>query len=156
MDYAAIRSCAAAVHFTVETIRAATALFYEETPTNQTELRAMRAKRRVKTQTGVPADLPPAPKSISKALCTLWQSNRGEAQKWQESILKEWNRLDDLGVFEHGPGPGVHLRRSKGTGVHTTPIPLSQALDYKFDKNSDINRYKTRLPIAIAGHPGNM
>ena len=89
----------AAVHFTVETIRAATALFYEDRPTDKTELRAMRAKRRVKTQAGVPADLPQAPKSISKA---LWQFNRAEAQKWLESILKEWNGLDDLGVFEHG------------------------------------------------------
>ena len=75
MDYAAIRSCEAAVHFTVETTRAATALFYEDTPTNQTELKAiiMRATRRVKTQAGVPADLTQAPKSISKA---LWQFNR--------------------------------------------------------------------------------
>lgn len=147
MDYAAIRSCEAAVHFTVETIRAATALFYEDKPTNKTELRAMRAKRRVKTQAGVPADLPQAPKSISKA---LWQFNRAEAQKWLESILKEWNGLDDLGVFEHG----FTYADLRARGIHTTPIPLSQALDYKFDKNGDISRYKTRLPLA--GHAGNM
>ena len=66
-----------------------------------TELRTMRAKRRVKTQARVPADLPQAPKSISRALY-MWQFNRAEAQKWLESILKEWNGLDDLGVFEHG------------------------------------------------------
>ena len=76
---------------------------------------------------GVPADLPQAPKSISKA---LWQFNRAEAQKWMEAILKELNRLDDLGVFENG----VTYTDLRARGIHTTPIPLSQALDYKFDK----------------------
>ena len=52
MDYAAIRSCEAAVHFTVETIRAATALFYEDKPTDKTELRAMRAKRSLSQDSG--------------------------------------------------------------------------------------------------------
>ena len=100
-------------------------MFYEDKPTNKTELRTMRAKNSVKTQAGVPADLPQAPKSISKA---LWQFNmyRAEAQKWLESILKEWNGrgLDDLGVFEHG----FTYADLRARGIHTTPNPLSQAL----------------------------
>ena len=55
-----------------------------------------------------------------------------------------------MGVFEHG----FTYADLRARGIHTTPIPLSQALDDKFDKNGDISRYKTRLPLAE--HAGNM
>ena len=39
-------------------------------------------------------------------------------------------------------------------GITTNPIPLSICLTYKYDKEGNIERYKTRM--ALAGHRGNM
>ena len=57
-----------------------------------------------------------------------------EAQKWLESILKDWNGLDGVGVFENG----FTYADLRARGIQTTPIPLSQALDYKRATSDDI------------------
>ena len=58
-----------------------------------------------------------------------------------------------MGVFEHGLTREDLLKRGIDIDV-VTPIPLTQALQYKTDKEGNVNRYKTRMPLA--GHPGFM
>ena len=169
MDYVAMQNLETAAHCTLEMIRASTALIYEDKSLalekdeqRREQLVARRVekitqyrfacktnkKKRVKAQGAlIDANLPEAPPSTSKA---LWQDNREEAQKWLSACLKEWNGLDDLGVFEHN----FTRAELKARGVTTSPIPLTQALDYKFNKQGDIEKYKARYPLA--GHPGNM
>ena len=145
MDYTSAKMAEATVYLTVESIRAATALIYDSKSIIEPDLRASAAKKRKKRENL--EGLPEAPKTCSKA---LWMENRDEAQKWLESILKEWNGLEDLGVFEHN-FTRAELRER---GITSNPIPLTQALDYKYAKDGSVDKYKTRFPLA--GHPGNM
>ena len=88
-----------------------------------------------------------APKSIEQA---LRNPDREEAFKWLESINKEWNDLNDLGILQHD----LTWKELNKMGITTKPIPFSICLDYKFDDKGEVDRYKTRF--AVAGHSGNL
>lgn len=107
---------------------------------------AHRAKKQRTKAADVAAERQP-PKSIARA---LRDENREEAYKWLESINKEWDGLCELGVVEHG----YSRRQLRDMGITTNPIPFSICLTYKYDKEGNIDRYKTRM--ALAGHRGNM
>ena len=102
-------------------------------------------KRRVKAADTTAAKQPPT--SIPKA---LRDENRTEAYKWLDSINSEWQGLNELGVVEHG----FTWQQLREYGIHTNPIPFSVCLTYKFNKEGEVDRYKTRM--ALAGHGGNM
>lgn len=87
------------------------------------------------------------PRSITKA---LRDADLTEAFKWLDSINAEWEGLSELGVLEHG----YTRAQLHQEGITSNPIPFSVCLTYKYDKDGNINRYKTRM--ALAGHPGNM
>ena len=96
------------------------------------------------------------PTSIKKAVNL---ENIDVAQKWVESIEKEWQGLNNItrddpstgkGVFEHNLTRNMLFER----GIDKTPIPLSVGLTYKFNAKGEVARYKTRM--AVAGHSGHM
>ena len=87
-----------------------------------------------------------APKSIAQA---LRKPDREEAFKWLESINKEWNGLNDLGILKHD----LTWKELNKMGITTKLIPFSIYLDYKFDDKGGVDRYKARF--AVAGHAEN-
>lgn len=120
-------------------IRAAVAIKYID---NDIEAHAAKKRRKKDNEH---AQKPPA--SISKA---LHHENIVEAYKWLESIDKEWDGLNDLEVFKHN----YTRQQLRDEGITATPIPFSVCLDFKFDKEGRVDRYKTRF--ALAGHSGNV
>ena len=109
-------------------------------------MQARRAKKKRTSAAGASAGKQP-PASISKA---LRDEDLTEAFKWLESINKEWDGLTELGVLDHG----YTRQQLIDLGITNTPIPFSVCLTYKYDKEGNVERYKTRM--ALAGHRGNM
>ena len=163
IDWEAAQNVERVMHCVMEAMRAATAFVYEDKTmsletdpqkrevliANRVTIEANKAKkRRDKAKSkAVDSDLPECPKSTKQA---LYQENREEAYEWLNSVLKEWNGLDELGVFEHN----FTRQELRDRGVTSTPVPLTEALEYKFGKDGKIDRRKTRYPLS--GHPGNM
>lgn len=164
LDYEAAKRAEVALHCVVEAIRAATAIPYidkelaleddvvkrEQLVASRVILEANKTKKRrakAKANTGKAADLPECPATTRKA---LFQENREEANEWLKSVLKEWQGFEDLGVFEHNFTKEELAKR----GVTSRPVPLTEALEYKWGKHGELDRRKTRYPLA--GHPGNM
>ena len=80
----------------------------------------------------------------------LRNPDREEAFKWLESINKEWNELNDLGILQHD----LTWKELHKMGIATKPIPFSICPDYKFDDKCDVDRDKTMF--AVARHAGNL
>jgi hypothetical protein len=90
-----------------------------------------------------------APKTIQEAMTTLSEE---ESTQWAKSFYKEFDGLVKLGVFEHDLTRADLV--SRGIVNANNPIPMSVVLCFKYDKDGNIDRYKTRM--ALAGHKGNM
>ena len=69
--------------------------------------------------------------------------------EWVESIYKEFNGLEDQGVFSHD----WSREDLKAAGIYGKPVPCSIALTHKY-RDGVLEKLKTR--ICIAGHRGNV
>lgn len=113
----------------------------------QTETNHAHKAKKSRQQAVAADDSKTPPKGIISA---LRHEDTAEAYKWLESINKEWDGLQELGVFEHD----CTLEDLRSKGIYTSPCPFSICLTYKYDQHGNIDRYKTRF--ALAGHSGNL
>ena len=108
-------------------------------------LRACAAKRGKKKRTkAVGTGKESAPASTHEAL------NCEKAHKWVKSLGNEFWGLVDMGVLDLG----YTIQQLKDIAITSTPIPLGEYCECKFDEDGDANKRKTRM--AVQGHPGNM
>ena len=108
-------------------------------------LRACAAKRGKKKCTkAVGTGKESAPASTYEAL------NCEKAHEWVKSLGNEFWGLVDMGVLDLG----YTMQQLKDIGITSTPIPLGEYYECKFDEDGDVNKRKSRM--AVQGHPGNM